>query len=68
MKEKELNSWPEFEREIAELELQRARLDEKSKSDVSPLLFRGQANSTWSLKSTLETYTNSKEMPALDYF
>jgi hypothetical protein len=68
MKEKELNSWTEFEKEISELELQRARLDEKSKSYVSPLLFRGQANSTWCLKSTLETYTDSNETRAVDYF
>jgi hypothetical protein len=31
MKEKELNSWAEFEMEIAELEAQRARLGEYQK-------------------------------------
>jgi len=56
MEEKELNSWSEFEGAIAELELQRARLVEKNNSYVSRLLFRGQANSEWQLKSTLEGF------------
>ena len=68
MEERELNSWSEFEREVAELELDRERLGEKSESYVSSLLFRGQANSSWGLRSTLETYTKTEGMLAIDYF
>ncbi len=66
----ELKAWPDFEKGIAELGLLHADLlrEGNSKSyDVSPLLFRGQSDSTWFLKSTLETYTHSEEMLVREY-
>lgn len=66
----ELKDWPEFEKGIAALELGYAELLEKGKSGgyvVSPLLFRGQSDTAWCLKSTLETYTDSEEMPVREY-
>jgi hypothetical protein len=68
MEEKELNSWSDFENEIAYLESQFVRFAGKNNSYVSPLLFRGQADSSWELKSTLERYTKKQEMSAIDYF
>ncbi|MCX5843825.1 MAG: FRG domain-containing protein [Deltaproteobacteria bacterium] len=68
MQERKLNSWLEFEKEIDKLEAQRARLAHEYNNYVSPLLFRGQADSSWELESTLERYTSRQETPALHYF
>ena len=68
MEEKKLNNWAEFERELEKLESQRNALRVTDNTYVSPLLFRGQADASWRLLTTLERYYNKEEIKALDYF
>ena len=68
MKEKNLNSWCEFEEELLKLKSQRDLFCQRSREPISRLLFRGQQNAAWKLESTLERFTGKREIPALDYF
>lgn len=67
MEEKDLNSWFEFEQELAALESYHDSLCRESYIDVSPLLFRGQPNAIWKLDSSLERYMKKKQMGPKDY-
>lgn len=68
MEIRELTSWFELERELVELESVRSALGGEGEHYVSPLIFRGQANASWRLQTTLERYTNKEEMHAFEYF
>ncbi len=68
MQEKPLNNWDEFEAELKKLFAHRKYLLEEGRKGVSDFLFRGQANSSWHLKATLERYTGEEECNLLDYY
>jgi FRG domain len=68
MQEKALNSWCEFENELLKLSEQRELLRGKDDGYVSTLLFRGQADASWELGTTLERYTPQAKFGARDYF
>lgn len=57
--EVKLDSWEHFDEEIARLYegVEKAKSRTKAKSSVSEPLFRGQADSRWSLRTTLERFT-----------
>lgn len=68
MKEKDLDTWEEFEEEIKTLS---SKLEERKKSTVmhvSPLLFRGHANQEWKLSTTLERYTCDNKQSLDGYY
>jgi hypothetical protein len=56
MEEIELNSWREFEQKIEQIRTKH-RSDEKL---ISRLLYRGQSDATWGLKTTLERHKNTE--------
>jgi len=65
MKEVPLNSWEEFKDEVRQLYVQHKKYADTAKSKGTLLfceypLFRGQKNSEWGLKSTLERTSNIK--------
>ena len=66
MQETTLNSWDEFEPQIAALELDQHVKDIKTRR-TSPLLFRGQGDSAWKLKTTLDRYF-SKKVSLKEYY
>lgn len=51
-----LKSWEEFENEIEKEYLTLAKLRKSRPGYISPLLFRGHANKSWGLETTLERY------------
>ncbi len=64
MEEKNVNTWEEFKVELADLRRER---DQSLKADDSyPLLFRGQENSCWRLRTTLDR--RREGMPFQDYY
>jgi hypothetical protein len=67
MREINLPSWEAFEEKVRKLlaDHDRRRLD--TKTYVSPLLFRGQSNSCWRLKTTIERYPSASKK-ASDYY
>jgi hypothetical protein len=67
METKDLNNWCEFEQELVKLESEYNNLRRQRNFDVSPWLFRGQANVCWKLESTLERFLKKEEIPAKDY-
>ena len=60
MDQVDLNSWEEFEGRVKKLE-------ESAPRRSSPLLFRGQANCSWHLATTLERYV-PKRMSVMEYY
>lgn len=67
METKQLNTWEEFQENLSSLE--KCLADRRSESDlhVSRLMFRGQANATWHIETTLERY-GIKEISLAQYF
>jgi hypothetical protein len=63
MDERNVNSWEEFKRELAEIRSQR---EDSLESDGSTLLFRGQENSCWLLSTTLDR--KQERMRCVDYY
>lgn len=59
---RDLSSWEEFEEEV-----KRLLADWQGKPRTSTLLFRGQANSCWKLKTTLERYAPDS-LKASEYY
>ncbi len=47
---------------------QKSLFDKKIGRGISDFLFRGQANSNWSLKTTLERYIGKEEYNLLEYY
>lgn len=68
MQKTTLKNWDEFEAELQKLFAYRKALLNEGRKGVSDFLFRGQANSTWSLETTLERYTGDKKYNLLDYY
>lgn len=67
MTEIELNSWEEYREKIGEIQKQREEMAKgKDRTYVSPLLFRGQSDAEWSLKTTLER-ENPTEVEMSEY-
>lgn len=62
-----LNSWEEYREKIGEIQKKREEMaKEKGRTYVSSLLFRGQSDAEWSLKTTLER-KYPKEMGMNEY-
>ena len=57
MEEKNLNNWAEFEEELNTLETTRLKKKDNTSLHISKYLFRGHADSSWPLSTTLERYT-----------
>lgn len=59
MDEINTETWEEFEKEIARIQAYRNKKKTQAKNGaaVSHVLFRGQANALWKLRTTLERYT-----------
>lgn len=69
METEDLTSWAEFaEKKIEYLEGLRGVFTKAQPGYVSGLLFRGQADSSWPLTTTLERYTEQTQTPASSYF
>lgn len=66
MKEIDLEKWEEFEEKLAELSQIEAINRKKTNSITSNYLYRGQANSTWPLVTTLERFEGLLTME--DYY
>lgn len=60
MQELTLESMGEFEDVLIELDNCRYRLSEGKTANVSDYLYRGQSNSKWKLKTTLERFSDKK--------
>lgn len=68
MQEKNLNSWEEFEREIAELTAARQQAMSNAGSPYhSEFIFRGQVDSGWGLDTTLERSLKD-QLRIVDYY
>lgn len=64
----EVNSWEDFQQEMDRLSTTLQSLKEEQGSTyVSPPLFRGHANSNWSLDSTLNRASGRSETPIVEY-
>ena len=57
MKQTDLKNWEEFEARVAQLASERAIRECETGNYISEYLFRGQSDSSWRLKTTLEHYT-----------
>jgi len=68
MEEINLDSWNAFNKQLVELNNLSKRLCRESKGRVSELLFRGQADETLELLTTLERYLSKKQLDAREYF
>jgi len=56
VEETTVNSWEEFEEQLSVLYSQKLGVDDLTGLPVSDFLFRGQANSDWSLETTLDRF------------
>ena len=68
MEEKSLNNWNDFQIELETLEKRRSELNNGFAGHVSELLFRGQADSNWTLQTSLERASGKKEFGLSDYY
>lgn len=59
MKERECNTWEQFEAFLGEIEDKRQKAIANQGGSVSQLLFRGQENARWLLSTTLERDSNN---------
>jgi FRG domain-containing protein len=62
MEERAVGTWEQFKRQLADLR----KLYDPESAEGWPLLFRGQANSCWSLATTLDR--NCQRMPFREYY
>lgn len=67
MQERTLKSWGEFQSELAKLYEKHTDLRHES-SYVSDLLFRGQADSSWQLQTSLERASGLRKYPLSEYY
>lgn len=58
MNEIHLNAWEDFEGKVFELAQKRSERERETAQYISPYLFRGHADSSWRLSSTLERFTD----------
>lgn len=68
MKTEDLNTWQEFEKRLEYLEGLRRVFEKGESGYTSGLLFRGQGDSGWELRTTLERYTEEVKISAESYF
>ena len=68
MEVKNLRSWTGFNKKILELNELRKRLCREKKGRVSELLFRGQSDESWKLRTTLERDLKIEKYNASKYF
>ncbi len=68
MQEYNLTTWEEFEDALLELENCRKRFSDGRTLSVSDFLYRGQPNSEWSLETTLERFTNKRDITLTEYY
>lgn len=68
MKELKLSTWEDFEAEIGSLSQSVKKKRADTELYVSAPLFRGHANASWKLETTLERYTSSREYAMRDYY
>lgn len=68
MKTENLENWKAFEKKIEYLEGLRGIFEKSEQGYVSGMLFRGQGNATWMLKTTLERYSQEPKITAESYF
>ena len=66
MQERTLKSWSEFQSELAKLYEKHSALRQQD-TNVSDLLFRGQGNSSWDLRTSLERASGLKRYPLAEY-
>jgi hypothetical protein len=66
IEEIKLDSWEAFEAAIQQDEAEAEKASAEG-SDVSNLLFRGQTDESWGLRTTLERYTNNRKFTWEDY-
>jgi photosystem II stability/assembly factor-like uncharacterized protein len=69
MQTRKLKNWEDFEKKLVELFKMREEMQKKSEKYVyvSVLLFRGQTESEWKLKTTLERNSDGP-MDMLEYY
>ncbi len=67
MEIKDLNSWEDFEQEVTLLREPLEKQSEDTPSSPTHLLYRGQSNSGWDLKTTLERYCDGN-FSILNYY
>ncbi|MBW1909409.1 MAG: FRG domain-containing protein [Deltaproteobacteria bacterium] len=60
MEEITVETWEEFEAKLADLLKQREEWTERTSLYISDLLYRGQSNSSWKLKTTLERVVHTQ--------
>lgn len=67
MEEADLKDWEEFEARVAQLASERTARLHATGSYISEYLFRGQSDSSWRLRTTLERYTG-KLLTLTEYY
>lgn len=60
MEEQSVESWEAFIKELSSLDERLALLKNESELYISNYLFRGQANSEWSLNTTLDRFVDTE--------
>jgi hypothetical protein len=68
MKEITVSSWEECQTQFKILEQHRTELRKDDDTYISPILYRGQANSKWRLETTLERYIRKNKIYIPDYY
>lgn len=72
MEEIKLNSWSEFSKALAEIDLrfQSYQMDDEDQESTrrAEVLFRGQADSTWKLQTSLERTRPNQQISIYQYF
>lgn len=67
MEEITVQTWEEFIAQLADLHKQRKKMKSKTSLPVSHFLYRGQSNSIWGLKTTLDRFVHN-QMNLLQYY
>ncbi len=67
MKTHDLDSWEVFEKVVGQIKNETEELKKSTDASTTPVLFRGQKNSEWKLKSTLEQKVK-KDITVDSYF
>jgi hypothetical protein len=68
MKEITVSSWEECQTQFKNLEQHRIDLRKDDDTYISPILYRGQADSDWRLETTLERAVKNRKLYLFDYY
>lgn len=68
MQQQCLDSWDDFQSELRRIDERRAEFNRDHTGSVSDLLFRGQADSSWKLQTSLERVSGREEFDLSEYF